>query len=166
MMYGSDYGAYAAAAAATMIVIVVVALVIGIPLYILTSLGLMKLAQRRGIENPWLAWIPIANVYILGKLVGSFDIGTKNVNKLEFVLPIVLVVQVVLGAIPFLGSLISLAAWILYIFVAIKLFKMYAPTNYVLYTVLSAIGLFGIMFFIIRNNDPVEVPSIGQPLFK
>jgi hypothetical protein len=43
---------------------------------------------------------------------------------------------------------------------------MYTPANYVMYTVLSAIMLFGIMIFLIRNNEPVEVPSVGNPIFK
>ena len=34
--------------------------------YILFSLGLMGLAKRAGVKNAWLAWIPVANVYILG----------------------------------------------------------------------------------------------------
>ena len=34
--------------------------------YILYSLGLMGLAKRTGVKNAWLAWIPVANVYVLG----------------------------------------------------------------------------------------------------
>jgi hypothetical protein len=145
---------------------VIFAIIICVPLYILTSLGLMKLAERRGIENAWLAWIPIANIYILGKIVKDVDIGKMNINKLEMVLPIALVACWLLGYIPVLGWLIQLAVWVFMIFVFIKLYKMYTPANYVMYTVLSAIMLFGIMIFLIRNNEPVEVPSVGNPIFK
>jgi len=44
---------------------------IGVAAYVLASLGLMKLAENRRIENPWLAWIPFGNLFILGKLVGD-----------------------------------------------------------------------------------------------
>ncbi|MBI2572843.1 hypothetical protein HYV86_03210 [Candidatus Woesearchaeota archaeon] len=36
-----------------------------IALYVYTSLAIMKIAQRLKVKNPWLAWIPIANLYLL-----------------------------------------------------------------------------------------------------
>lgn len=41
-------------------------MLIGIGTYILTALSLYTIAKRRGINNPWLAWIPIANIWMLG----------------------------------------------------------------------------------------------------
>jgi hypothetical protein len=40
--------------------------VIGLVFYVLKSIGLSTLAANRGIENPWLAWIPVADLYIMG----------------------------------------------------------------------------------------------------
>lgn len=34
--------------------------------YALLAWGLYTIAQRRGINKPWLAWIPVANLWILG----------------------------------------------------------------------------------------------------
>lgn len=34
--------------------------------YIFMSLGLFTIAQNRRIPNPWLAWIPLANLWLLG----------------------------------------------------------------------------------------------------
>lgn len=38
----------------------------GIFLYIFFALGLMQIARNRKVPLPWLSWIPIANLYILG----------------------------------------------------------------------------------------------------
>ena len=38
----------------------------GIAAYVLTALAYYSVANRRGLKNAWLAWIPVANVYVLG----------------------------------------------------------------------------------------------------
>lgn len=47
--------------------------------YILTGIAYMKLAKQRGIKNPWLAWIPFANAYLIGKV--SDDINAQYQKK-------------------------------------------------------------------------------------
>ena len=34
--------------------------------YVLLAWGLFTIAKRRGINKPWLAWIPVVNVWMLG----------------------------------------------------------------------------------------------------
>jgi len=48
--------------------------------YILTAIGLQTLAKRRGIPSPWLAWIPVANYWLIGSLADDYDarIGLKR----------------------------------------------------------------------------------------
>ena len=41
-------------------------LLLSVGTYVLTALGLYTIAQRRGINKPWLAWIPVVNVWTLG----------------------------------------------------------------------------------------------------
>ncbi len=41
--------------------------------YVLTSRALHTLARRRGIANPWLAWIPYGNYWIMGALAKDYD---------------------------------------------------------------------------------------------
>ena len=40
--------------------------------YVLSSLALYTLAKRRGIHHAWLAWIPVANLWILGSLSDQY----------------------------------------------------------------------------------------------
>ena len=135
----------------------VFAFIIGIAAYVFTSLGLMTLAKNKGIENAWLAWIPIGNLYILGKIVKNVKIGSWEIPQLEVVLPIASVAVAILSFIPVLGFLIAIAAAVLSGFVLYKLFSMYRPEQAVLFTVLSFIlGLFWIFVFIIRNDQAQE----------
>jgi len=48
-------------------------------LYVLQALGLYTIAQRRGIKNPWLAWIPFGSAWILGAICDDFK--TRRTGK-------------------------------------------------------------------------------------
>lgn len=134
--------------------------VLGIAAYILTALGLYKIAQKQGEPNAWLAWIPIAQLYIIGKIIKEVKIGTLVIPRMELILPLAPIAISIVGAIPFIGAVIAglagLAYYALFIYTLYLLFNKYVPDQAVLYTVLSAIGLFAIFIFIIRDKEPVE----------
>ena len=46
--------------------------------YVLQSLGFYKIAKRRGIHNPWLAWLPVGNVWILGSISDQYQYVAKG----------------------------------------------------------------------------------------
>lgn len=129
--------------------------VIAIAFYVLKSIGLMTMATNRGIENAWLAWIPIADLYIMGSIVGEMDLFGYRLTNLGMWVPVICIGGWVLSLIPILGILISLALMVFMIMFIYNLFKMYTDSA-VLYTVLSCLlGLFSIFIFIIRNNQPI-----------
>lgn len=75
------------AIAGILIGVLVIGLVIGITLYILQSIGLYTLAKRRGINNPWLAWIPVGNAWIIGYLADNYmEITELRKSKYRHVL--------------------------------------------------------------------------------
>lgn len=106
--------------------------------YVMTALALYTIAKRRGLHKPWLAWIPVANVWLLGSISDQYRYVAQGQNKskrkwllgLEIALASLLViilgvcisavVQAVLGATSFydedallrsaLGSLITAGA--------------------------------------------------------
>ena len=47
----------------------------------LTALALYVLARRRGLNKPWLAWIPVVNCWILGSLSDQYHYVVKGENK-------------------------------------------------------------------------------------
>ncbi len=53
----------------------------GIATYVLTALALYTLAQRRGLNRPWLAWIPVINCWILGSLSDQYRYVVKGEIK-------------------------------------------------------------------------------------
>ena len=55
--------------------------IIGLAVYVLTSLSLYTIAQRRGLHSPWLAWIPVANAWILGSLSDQYRYVVRGENK-------------------------------------------------------------------------------------
>lgn len=46
--------------------------------YILHSMGLYTVAKRRGIQNPWLSWIPLGSLWILGSISDQYQHAAKN----------------------------------------------------------------------------------------
>lgn len=48
--------------------------------YIMTSLALHKLADRRQIPNPWMAWLPFASDWLIGNIVDDYD-GRNGIKR-------------------------------------------------------------------------------------
>ena len=46
--------------------------------YIFRSLGLYTIAKRRGIYSPWLAWVPVGNLWILGSISDQYQYVVMN----------------------------------------------------------------------------------------
>ena len=50
----------------------------GIVCYILSALGMYTIAKRRGIHNPWLAWLPVGDMWILGSISDQYQYVAKG----------------------------------------------------------------------------------------
>ncbi len=46
--------------------------------YVFTALALYTIAKRRGIKHPWLAWIPVANLWLLGCISDQYRYVTRG----------------------------------------------------------------------------------------
>ena len=49
--------------------------------YVLTALALYTIARRRGLKNPWLAWIPVADCWLLGSLSDQYRYVVKGEHR-------------------------------------------------------------------------------------
>lgn len=58
-----------------------ISLLFSVGTYVLTALGLYTIAQRRGINKPWLAWIPVVNVWTLGCISDQYRYVVKGEKK-------------------------------------------------------------------------------------
>lgn len=54
---------------------------LGIASYVVCALSLYTIAQRRGIKKPWLAWVPVVNVWILGSVSDQYRYVVKGEIK-------------------------------------------------------------------------------------
>ncbi len=122
--------------------------------YVLFAIGLMKMAERMEIENPWLAWVPIANLYLLGKVVGDIELFGNVIPYTEWIL----VATVFVSFIPFVGQILAFVGFIYIYIVYYKLFKMYSDGKETLYIILTIfLHIAPIFVFLLRNNERVEV---------
>lgn len=160
------------------LIVLVFAFVIGIAVYIFHSIGLYRLAKNQGIENAWLAWIPIGNYYIIGTVAKKSNYIKTKIPRLDMILPICGAVYVALSFVPsiinifaslagsyasilsmgissLVISLLGLCFTAFLVFVYYHIYKLYDPNNAVLFTVLSVFGFAFIFIFIIRNKQPV-----------
>lgn len=148
-------------------IILVVSLVIGLVCYVFNALGLYTMAKNRNLDNPWLAWIPLASNYLMGELINDdVSISTWHIPYAKLFLPLMglalTVVMMILGFIPYLGAfigiLLSLALSFYYYTAQFWLYSIYDKDHRVLYLVLSIIFPFlgPIFIFIIRNRDAYD----------
>lgn len=132
-------------------------LIIGIVFYILKSIGLATLASNKGIDLPWLAWIPVADLYIAGAIVKEMNLFGIRFENLSLWVPLIICGGAFLQAIPVLGWLIMVGVFIFCIGFTYNLFGIYSE-NATLFTILSIfLGLWPIFIFIIRNNKPLNM---------
>ena len=70
----------------------------GIASYVLTAMALYTLAKRRGLNRPWLAWVPGINVWILGSLSDQYRYVVKNqIKSRRKVLLVLQILMLVMG---------------------------------------------------------------------
>ena len=137
---------------------VFIILALSITMYVLSSIGLYKLAANQKIDNPWMAWIPVANLYILGSIIKSLKIDSYQIPNIQLVLPIGFLLTIILRPTPLIGSAVNIAYFILCLLAIYKLYKIYRPNQAVVWLILSIILPFmgPIFIFIMRNDAPVE----------
>ena len=54
---------------------------LGLVAYVLTSLAIYTIAQRREIKKAWMAWVPVLNVWILGSISDQYRYVVKGQVK-------------------------------------------------------------------------------------
>jgi uncharacterized membrane protein len=122
--------------------------------YILKSIGLATMAANKGIDLPWLAWIPVADLYIAGTIVEEMELFGFRFPNLALWTPVILCGGAILYPIPVLGWLIAVGVFIFGIGFTYKLFEMYTE-HAALFTILSIfLCLWPVLIFVIRNNKP------------
>ena len=116
--------------------------------YVFTALSLYTIAQRRGIKNPWMAWVPVLNAWILGSISDQYRYVVKgqirNRRKVLVALNVLqvlaVVVSVVVTMVPIVDLIINIAQ--------LESMQESAIAGYILKKFLPLIGA-GIVMFIL-----------------
>ena len=140
------------ATAITLLVLFLFALI----LHILLAIGLKKIADESGTKNSWMAYVPILNIYIMGKMAYGMVyayillilscISTFYIKDLSNILPQFVILMIV--SITILGVLASIY----------RIYKKASRHHIIMFifTILS-LGLLSPFFlFAIRRNPIIE----------
>ena len=84
----------------------VLSVFLSIAVYVLQSLGMYTIAERRQIKHPWLAWIPMGNVWILGSISDQYQYVVKGQIKNR---------RKALLGLSIASMLIVMVVWVLYV---------------------------------------------------
>jgi len=127
--------------------------------YILVALALMTMADKQGIENAWLAFLPIANMNIIGKLLGKLNLFGTIIDQPEMILPLVSVASIALANFGAIGSLVSLISFVISIIAYYQLVEKYKQGSGILYVLLlvvvAPVGAY--LLYSIRENTPMTI---------
>ncbi|MBU8906485.1 hypothetical protein [Desertibacillus haloalkaliphilus] len=137
----------------SMVVFSIFFILIGIVAYILGAIGLMKLADQSGVNNGWLAFIPVANLWVVGETIRDRVMEPFNKHTGLWYLGATIALWL-LEMIPYIGILFLLTQAVIVIYVCYQLFAKFSEKA-VLLTILSVISLgllWGFFLFAIRNN--------------
>lgn len=145
VIMGFSYGYEAGMGIFSRLIAIVVALMgyvtvfgAGILLYAIQAYGLSVIAKRRGLKKPWLAWIPVCNMYLLGSLSDQYQYVAKGrVRNRRKVIAGLSIAVVVLG----------MAAVMCYVFALVNSFagQMQPTHEGMIAPFLSALGVVGIL---------------------
>ena len=105
---------------------IVIFIIVGIAIYIYQALAFMKIAEKTNTENGWLAFIPIANLYLMSKMA-----------KMHW-WPILLIIAMFIPFIGFVGMLL----FVIYTFIwEWKIFEAVGrPGWWVLWQIIPLLG--------------------------
>ena len=175
------------------LLILLASLAVSVAAYVLQSLGYYTIAERRGIKRPWLSWLPIGNLWILGSISDQYQYVVKgkirNRRKVLLGLSCGLLVLYVVWAVVLLASaamadmmgsgliigLIGILGGLLLVALAIclavfqyiclyDLFRSCTPDNAVLYLILSIVVNWAIpLFLFICRKQDVGMPPRKKP---
>ena len=174
-------------------VILLVVLAVSLAMYIFRSLGLYAIANRRGIRNAWLSWIPVGYTWILGSISDQYQYVVKGkvTNRRKILLILSLCAGVISGTLngvstammitgseeaafatgalgiiaALVGSGLSIATVVFYYMSMYDLYTSVSPKNNVLFLVLSIIFRVTEPFFVFfnRNSDEGMPPRREEP---
>jgi hypothetical protein len=132
-------------------------LVAAVALFVIQALGLYGMAEKAAVTPRWVAFIPVVNAYIWGKIIKEIRVSNFVLSRPEIVLPLAPFIYALLYQVPFLGPLFLLCLLALYGTGYYYLYLLYRPDSAAVYTIISIVFPFVVPFFFysLRNEAPL-----------
>ena len=83
-------------------------MLLSIASYVLTALALYTIARRRGLKRPWLAWIPVADCWLLGSLSDQYHYVVKGEHKSKRKILLFFRILITIMRVSLIGLLVNL----------------------------------------------------------
>lgn len=80
---------------------------LSIAMYVMESVGIYSIAKRRQIKRPWLAWFPVANLWLLGSISDQYKYVVQGKIRNKRKVMVILGAVVTLLTVFYTGSSIS-----------------------------------------------------------
>jgi hypothetical protein len=81
--------------------------------YVLLALGLFTIAKRRKLQNAWMAWVPVLNLWLLGCISDQYRYVTRGQTRnIRTVLLLLGIAEVILNAVLFVLALFGLGGFL------------------------------------------------------
>ena len=133
-------------------------LIVKLVIYFINGLGFYKIGKIRGVQAPWLAFIPVFNLYTIGVIGDSLKYENQTINRyfervnLALVLPLAFLLFDVFtfGFFSKIGDLLLFAANLM---VCYLVYEFYDDEHKILFTVLSIVPILTpfLMLYVTRN---------------
>lgn len=162
------------------LMILLFTMIVSVVIYVFQSLGLYGMSKNAGIANPWLAWIPVGNLWCIGSLAerSNLHYGKKKGAWSKLLpafsiaiflfLPLILLFAVIAGLYESLVAvLLILFIYLLMMGVALalavmnyvalyKIYRLFDPDNATLYMILTVFVNISqpIIMFLLRDRYP------------
>ena len=139
----------------TIVMILNMAYIVGV--YVFTAFSLYKIAVNNNVKNPWIAFIPIFQYYIIGDICEEYVILGYNIRHLKWVM-------VGFNAMQYLSGLVAVLQLLVNLLLALILHKFYYmldQKNALIYAVISVLGRLPMAVILFMLKDRRVTMSSG-----
>lgn len=126
--------------------------------YILQSKAMYAIAQRRGIENPWMAWVPFCNSWMLGAISDQYQQAVwgdvKNRRKSLLIWHIVYTVAISIYTSVYMVFMLVVEEGDEELLMVLLLFFITVMLAFIALSVIYLIQYYKALFDLFRSSDP------------
>ncbi len=123
-------------------------------LYLWSGFSLYRIALNNNVPNPWIAFVPFFQYYIIGEICEEYTLWGFRIRSLKWVLPAFCILQTVLGIVDMLTfRVLSFLVRALIALILHKFFTLFGVKRARLFAVLSLFGMLPIAIFLYWMKD-------------